>query len=160
MDDNSGHHKPQKWHCVPPFVLGLLLLSWGINYVDVAPERKHVEEYSRTLRVIRVPKIDVVPRIFSFGIVEPANIWRAEAEVKGKVISVHPEFKIGAFVKKDAEILKIDSTEYDHSVALLESEIEQIKVEMAKLEVEESNLLAELELEEAVAIEKSSSRSV
>ena len=67
---------------IPPLALGVAACAWFVASQE-DPVRRPVSEASRTLRVIDVPVVDVVPRVIGHGTSEPGRIWRAIAEVKG-----------------------------------------------------------------------------
>ena len=148
MNSSFFSLKPKKWLVLPPIILGIVVLIF-FRSTKKEPEHLPIEEISRVLRVIQVPEVGLVPRILGYGTAEPGQVWRAVAEVKGRVISVHPELKPGTIIKKDEEILRIDPTEDELMVAQLESEIEQINAQLSELEAQGKNLRASLEIEEA-----------
>ena len=160
MSEHPKSRKPRKWLILPPIILGIVILGW-FQSIKKEPTRKPIEEYSRVLRVVQVPEVDVVPRVVAYGTVEPGEVWRAVTEVKGRVVEAHPELKPGAAIQEGEEILRIDPTEYELTVAQLEGEIDQIHSELAKLDAEESNLSAQLKIEQAtlVLVEKALERS-
>ena len=160
MSEHPKSRKARKWLILPPIILGIVIVGW-FQSRKKEPVRKPIEEYSRVLRVIQVPEVDVVPKVVAYGTVEPGEVWRAVTEVKGRVIEVHPELKPGVTIQKKEEILRIDPAEYELTIAQLESEIDQINSELSKLEAEEKNLNAQLKIEQAtlVIVEKALERS-
>lgn len=152
--------KSRKWLALPPIILGVILLNF-FRSTKKEPERLSIGEVSRVLRVIQVPEVNLVPRILGYGTAEPEKVWRAVAEVKGRVIFVHPELKPGTILKKDEIILSIDTLEYDLAVAQLENEIDEINAQLSELEGQEGNFRASLEIEKAslVLAEKAFERS-
>lgn len=113
------------------------------------PERTEPQEQSHLLRVIRAEPIEVVPRVTGYGTSQPARVWRAVSEVSGRVVAIHPDLRSGTLLPEGAELLRVDPTEYELSVAQLTSEIEQIDAELGELDTNEENLNATLAIEKA-----------
>ncbi len=103
------------------------------------PVEKQTTEQIQTLRVIEAPVVDLVPRAQGYGIAEPARIWEAVSQVKGRVISVHPRLEPGQMIKKDALLVRIDHTEYQLAVTRLEAGIAETRAKIAELDQEEEN---------------------
>ena len=112
------------------------------------PQPRPIEEVARTLRVIEVPQVDLVPRVVGYGVARAADRWSAVAQVKGRIIEVHPELKSGSILRKGEIVLQIDPTEYKIRIAQLEAEIADLKAQQARVKAEEDNLKASLKIEE------------
>jgi multidrug efflux pump subunit AcrA (membrane-fusion protein) len=131
---------------VPIALAVLIVVNWVANKEE--PQQKEINESVRTLRVIKVSKTDLIPRAVGFGVAEPGRIWRAMAEVKGRVVAIHPELKSGALISAGEVLLKIDPAEYELAMASLEASINQIKAQLSELDVEEQNARASLKIEQ------------
>ncbi len=137
----------RKWLFLPPVLIGVLVLAVTvIRQQGVRPEPE--AEVSRVLRVIDVPKVEFVPRVLGYGTAQPGRIWQAVAEVKGRVVEVHPNLTSGMVVRAGTELLKIDPVEYELAVARLDADIEQTKAQFAELQARETNYRASLTIEE------------
>lgn len=136
----------RRWLILPPILIGAGVVAFFVVGRD-GPRRGPLEEQSRVLGVIRVPEVDVVPRVLGYGTAEPGQEWRAVAEVKGRVVAVHPELEPGALLEEGAEILRIDPAEYLLTAARLEADIAQVTAQLAELDVKEANLRASLRIE-------------
>ena len=134
---------------IPPIAVGILVLAWFRSNAR-EPQRKPEVEESRVLRVIDVPRLDVVPQVEAYGTARPGQTWRAVSEVKGRVTKVHPELRAGSAVCAGEEILQIDRAEYDLTVTQLNADIEQAKAQLAELDARESNDKASLVIERKV----------
>lgn len=136
----------------PVSLVILLILGVGILYLmgsgRTDPEPQPLEEVARSLRVINVPQVPLVPRVVGYGLARSADRWSAVAEVKGRIVEVHDELKAGSILKAGETVLRIDPTEYGLRIAQLEAEIADIKAQQLRLEAEESNLRASLKIEE------------
>lgn len=51
------------------------------------PQKKTPEELARVLRVIVAQPVKVVPRALGYGTAKPMKVWRAVAEVEGRVMA-------------------------------------------------------------------------
>jgi RND family efflux transporter MFP subunit len=138
----------RKWLFLPPILLGAGIFAWLMLH-GREPQKKPAQELARVLRVIEAPSVDVVPRVLGYGTAKPVQVWRAVAEVEGRVVEVHPELKAGAFVKAGEVVLRIDPREYELAVSRLESEIAEIEAKLAELTTQEENDRASLEIEES-----------
>ncbi len=137
----------RKWLIVPPLVAGVVaVVLLRMNRRELAS--RPPAEFARTLRFIKVPVVDVVPRVIGYGTAKPRHVWRAVAEVEGRLIQIHPELESGAMLKKGELVLKIDPREYELAVAKLEADIRQVKAQLKELAVREANDRELLKLEE------------
>jgi RND family efflux transporter MFP subunit len=137
----------RKWLIVPPVVLGVCVVGFFAATRET-PKRKPEQELAQALRVVEVPKVDLIPRVLGHGVATPGRVWRAVAEVKGRVVSVHPELKSGSIITVGDELLRIDPTEYELAVARLKADIQQTTAQIAQLQVRVANDQASLKLEE------------
>ena len=131
---------------VPILIAFLIINTWMSNRDK--PQQKGIAESVRPMRVITVPKTDLIPRAVGFGVAEPGEVWRAMAEIKGRVVEVHPELKSGALISAGEVLIKIDPTEYELAAAGLEAGINQIKAQLVELDVEEQNTRASITIEQ------------
>lgn len=138
----------RRWLLIPPFLVGLAAAAVLIAQRQSA-ERTPAPELARPVRVIRVEALDVVPRALGHGTAEPGQIWRAVAEVRGRVVEVHPQLEAGATIKQGEVLLRIDPAEYELAVAQTEAEIARVAAQLDELAVNEANDRASLDIEEA-----------
>ena len=132
----------------------LILLALGVGVFLLMkskrsePVPKPLDEVARSLRVIQVPQVPLVPRVVGYGIARSADRWSAVAEVKGRIVHVHPELKAGSIFKAGEVVLRINPAEYELRIAQLEAEIADITAQEERLNAEEQNLKASLKIEE------------
>jgi len=143
---------------VPPIVLGILVLLW-ITAGKEPPARARNGEPTRTVRVIEVRGLDLIPATESYG---PARVWEAVAQVKGRVVAIHSRLREGEILARGTELLRIDPVDYE--LALAEAELAELKVQeqnaRASLAIEERNLeLARQDLTRARSLMKKGSTS-
>ena len=132
---------------IPPVLLGIGIF-WLMKGEYEEPQRLTVAEVARPLRVIEVPQVALVPRVVGHGVAQAGDVWSAVAEVKGRVVKVHPELKPGAIFRAGVEVLQVDPAEYQLRIAQLEAEIAEIKSQQARLTAEEENFQASLAIEQ------------
>ena len=131
---------------IPPVAIGVIVFV--LFYMNrQSPIKNPVKEESRTLRVIKVSPVDVVPSVIGHGTAEPGEIWRAIAEVKGRVVFVNDKLEPGTLINAKDVLLRIDPTEYELTVAQLESDIQQANAQLAELDVRSDNYQASLKIE-------------
>ena len=132
-----------------PIVGGALLLLLA-GKMRAQPEKHSERELARTLRVIDARPTAVVPRAFGFGESAPSKSFQAVAEVKGKIVQLHPDLKSGSFIRKDELLVAIDTTDVEISIQKLQAEIARSEASVAELNATQKNL------ETGLAIEQSS----
>lgn len=113
-----------------------------------SPEQTPVVERTQVVRVIEVPAATVAPQALGYGVVKPAKVWEAVAEVSGQVIEMHPQLKRGSIFLKDTVLARIDPIDYEIAVAQIEADIQSAQAELAELAVKEANTRASLAIEE------------
>ncbi|MBN1852850.1 MAG: efflux transporter periplasmic adaptor subunit [Pirellulales bacterium] len=138
----------RRWLIVPPVILAMGLVGLLI-FSREGPERAARHEEARSLRVIRAVAVDTVPRVLGYGTAKPAQVWQAVAEVKGRIIEIHPQLKAGAMLQEGEVLLRIDPVEYELAVAQFEADIAQATAQLEELTVKETNDQASLEIEQA-----------
>lgn len=137
---NSGRFLHlNRWLIVPPVVLGLLVLIWMASSRQ-PPVQADQGEPSRTVRVIEVPRVQLVPQAEGYGPVQPARIWTAVSQVAGRVICLHSRLRDGELLPEGTALVRIDPKDYEIALA-------QARAELAELEVQETNARASLEIE-------------
>ncbi|HUU42531.1 MAG TPA: efflux RND transporter periplasmic adaptor subunit, partial [Planctomycetota bacterium] len=115
--------------------------------------RTELEEQPRHVRVIAVPRLAVVPRALGYGVAEPGAVWRAVAEVSGKVVETSSLLEKGELVPTGTVLLRVDPAEYELAIAQAEANIMSIEAQLQELDVNEQNYRASLVIEqEALAV--------
>ena len=133
---------------VVPILAGLLLLVWAAASRQ-EPETRPEEELARALRFIEIHPMKIVPRAIGFGEAKASKFFQAVAEVKGRVVELHPELKAGSFVREGELLVALDTTDIEISIQKLQAEIARAEASLAELKATEENL------EDALAIELS-----
>ena len=129
-----------------PLVLGTLvavLLAQG----RTPPERSAAGEEARPVSVISVPALTVAPRAVGYGLAEPGDVWRAVAEVDGRVVERHRRLEVGSILPAGTLLLRIDPTDHELRLAELEADIRVARARLAALATRESSTERSLAIE-------------
>jgi RND family efflux transporter MFP subunit len=122
-------------------VLGLVVATYITHKAPKAQKRAPV-------KVIPLVEVQVVqPRdhrimVPAMGTVVPAREVVLRAQVSGKVLSLHPEFIVGGYIKEDDEIVKIDPVDYQLALTLAEAKVKDAESAL-ELAEEEANAAKE-----------------
>jgi RND family efflux transporter MFP subunit len=124
---------------LPPVVIGILVLMFMVAGKQ-PPAQAERGEPTRTVRVIEVPLVELVPMAEGYGQVQPARIWTAVSQVAGRVTYIHPRLRDGEILPIDTELVHIDPRDYELALA-------QAQAELAELNAQEKNARASLKIE-------------
>ena len=122
-------------------ILGLVVATYITHKAPKAQKRAPV----KAIPVVEVQVVEpgdhrlMVP---AMGTVLPAREVALKAQVSGKVLSLHPEFIEGGYIKENDEILKIDPVDYQLSVTLAEAKVKDAESAL-ELAEEEANAAQE-----------------
>ncbi len=136
------NHSPSRWRrllIVPPLAIGIAIMAWQVGQRP-EPARVSSSEPARPVRVVSALRGDVVPVAEGYGPVQPARVWRAVAQVAGRIVSMADDLGNGTVVTAGTELLRIDPVDY-------ELELARIEAEQAELGVEDENTRASLAIE-------------
>jgi multidrug efflux pump subunit AcrA (membrane-fusion protein) len=136
----------KKFLIIPAILLGIAVFAYRMKGKE-PPQQKENTEETRIVRVVSVPSLTVVPRALGYGNVRPGMVWKAVAEVSGKIVEVHPRLRKGAILPAGTVLLRIDPTDYQLAVAQIKANIRSAKAEMEELRVKELNTRASLKIE-------------
>lgn len=131
---------------IPPIALGAGALVFMIANKK-PPVQKPPAEQVRHVRVITAQKTDLVPFVRGYGAVAPAISWNALAQVSGRIVYVHPDFRQGAILPKDTEIIRISPKDYELAVKQAKANIRAAEAKLTELEVSARNTRASLAIE-------------
>ena len=124
---------------LPPVVIGILVLLFMVAGKQ-PPVQAERGEPTRTVRVIEVPLVELVPMAEGYGQVQPARIWTAVSQVAGRVTYIHPRLRDGEILPEGTELVHIDPKDYELALA-------QAQAELAELGAQEKNARASLKIE-------------
>jgi RND family efflux transporter MFP subunit len=124
---------------LPPVVIGILVLLFMVAGKQ-PPAQAERGEPTRTVRVIEVPLVEMVPMAEGYGQVRPARIWTAVSQVAGRVTYIHTRLRDGEILPEGTELVHIDPKDYELALA-------QAQAELAELNAQENNARASLKIE-------------
>lgn len=108
--------------CLVIIVAGFLGFKYLIHSAPEAKKKPPVK-ISPLVRVQTIYPETVSTIIPAMGTVIPAREITLKSRVAGEIVSVHPEFIDGGFIKKGTEILEIDDADYKLAVIRKKSDV-------------------------------------
>ncbi len=138
--------KPRSWWRRPLTVLlCLVILGAGIagaSYLNKTAPKAHKRKPPRMdplVKVQMVQRTNERATVRAMGTVVPALEMILKSRVSGEIISTHPEFIDGGFLKKGTKVLQIDPQDYELAVEQKRSQVVNaryaLKLEMGHQEV-------------------------
>jgi multidrug efflux pump subunit AcrA (membrane-fusion protein) len=118
---------------LPGIILGIGVLVF-LSKTKLEPKRAEVVERSKAVKAVAVQKMDFIPRAVGYGYVQPEKVWEAVAEVKGKIVKMHPNLKKGVFLKKGEFLFRIEPETSRLAVEGIEADILNIQAQIAKID--------------------------
>lgn len=148
---------------IPPVVVGVLVLVF-MSAGKQPPAKAERGEPTRTVRVIEVPLVELVPMAEGYGQVQPARIWTAVSQVSGRVTYLHAKLRDGEILREGTELVHIDPRDYELALAQSQAELAELNAQeqnaKASLDIEKRNLvLAKKELERIQSLVKKGTAS-
>lgn len=132
-----------------PIICGIVLFAF-IKMIKKPPERLKGQERVRSVRIIPMERMDVIPRVKGYGYVKAGKTWQAIPEVSGKVVSINENLKKGHFIKKGALLIKIDTESYGLAESIGVADVMNVDAKLRELEQSQKNT------QRLLAIEKKS----
>lgn len=129
----------QKAWILPPLIIGIAFFMF-MKSGKQPPEKISEQEQARAVRIIQATEVDLSPMTEGYGVVQPARVWTAVAQVNGRIIESHARLRNGELVTQGDVLFKIDPVDYELNVATA-------KAQLAELEVQEKNAQASLAIE-------------
>jgi len=127
-------------------LIALPLAAIGAGFLAYAvvnrpePARIDIAERAVPVRFVEVTPASLPPRVTGNGLVRPARVFEAVAEVGGTVEWLDPGLETGMF-------LRLSKADYSLAVAQAEANVRATEAKLEELELSESNQKAALELE-------------
>jgi multidrug efflux pump subunit AcrA (membrane-fusion protein) len=121
--------------------IAVLLVKWR-------PRAEKIERTSggRLVEVVRTHPQSLPIIVDAYGTVAPREALKLVAEVRGQVVSMHPAFIEGGFVRSGALLLTIDPRDYELAVRRAKVGVRQARAELARLAQDILNINASLKL--------------
>ncbi|MFA0280344.1 efflux RND transporter periplasmic adaptor subunit [Vibrio sp. 10N.222.55.F12] len=149
---------------VPPVLLGIALLVIAPGMKAEPPNTSNTAA-KKVVRVLKVEPRNIQPSAIGYGHTESVQDWQAQSELDGAVVWVSEQYKTGAIIRKDSELLRIDPTAYQLTIARLQAELEvlmltnqtiidSLKIAEKEFEVQQSEYARSIKLSETGHISK------
>jgi RND family efflux transporter MFP subunit len=128
--------------------ISLLVIVLGLGVATYITHKAPKAQKRAPVKAIPVVEVQVVEpgdhriTVPAMGTVVPAREVTLRAQVSGKVLSLHPEFIKGGYIKENDEILKIDPVDYQLTVTLAEAKVKDAESAL-ELAEEEANAAKE-----------------
>jgi RND family efflux transporter MFP subunit len=133
-------HRRRRW--VINIVLSIALITAGIAgaaYISKTAPKARKRPPVKMLPLVQV--INVHPeeeriQVPAMGTVIPAREIVLESRVAGEIVSIHPEFAVGGYLKKGSEVLQIDPQDYELALTLAKAKVKDAESNLKILEAE------------------------
>ena len=122
-------------------LLGICAAALLVKYKK-QPERVEQDVQPPLVKVEQVRVRDIPMVVHGYGTVSPKVQVDIIPEVAGKVVSIHPELKVGGLIRRNEKILQIDPRDYE------------LAVQQAQAAVADATVLLETEQAEAQVARK------
>lgn len=130
-----------------PIIIGAALFFF-MGRLKQPPRQKKTVSKAPVVRIIPVTPMDVLPRAYGYGTAAPIRVWKAIAQVSGKIVQSSPQLKKGKQVRKGTVLLRIDPSEYRIAISQLKTKIESYRIQVDELDVQRRNNLDLLEIQQ------------
>ncbi len=131
---------------IPPVLLGVAILIMAPG-MKTEPPKADSTVGKKVVRVLTITPRKVQPSAVGYGHTEPSQSWEAQSELDGAVVWVSEQFKTGTIIKKGNEILKLDPSSYQLTIAGLNAQLEVLiltdKTIIESLKIAEKDFLVQ-----------------
>lgn len=130
-------------------LLGLGGFGW-LQYSGDPPKRRSARDRGRSVRVLEVKPLEVVPRVTGYGVVQAQRTWQAVAEVGGTIVGVADDLEVGRTIQKGTRLFKIDPGSYELERNRGEASVRGVRAQIAEIKTREESARASLKIEKRV----------
>jgi multidrug resistance efflux pump len=109
-------------------------------------ERQTPVRIGRLVEVIPVKAETLTMTVESFGTVQPREVLKLVAEVRGQIVYLHPSFKEGNLIRNGLELIRIDPRNYQLEVERRKVQVSQTQAELRRLQQEVLNFDASIKI--------------
>lgn len=127
-------------------LLAALVVAAFLVAIRSEPDRQQREQNVPVVQVAEARPESRTMIVEAYGTVRPRETLKLTAEVAGRVVFVHPEFKEGKQVENGNVILQIDQRRFRLDVAAAKVRITQARADLDRLAREVENLKANIAL--------------
>lgn len=101
---------------------------WWINRTEPKAEQiNHRRKSAALVETVTVERRNWSPQLVVLGTVQPAQDIVLSPRVSGQVLSLSPSFAPGGMIKKGELLLQIDPADFENTVSIRQSELEQVE---------------------------------
>jgi RND family efflux transporter MFP subunit len=133
-------HRRRRW--VINIVLSIALITAGIAgaaYISKTSPKARKRSPAKMLPMVQVINVQPVEErilVPAMGTVIPAREIVLESRVAGEIVSLHPEFTVGGYLKKGSEVLQIDPQDYKLALTLAKAKVKDAESKLKILQAE------------------------
>jgi multidrug resistance efflux pump len=128
-------------------VLGIAMtISMLLVRFSPKAERQIPVETGHLVEVMPVKAETLTMTVESYGTVQPREVLKLVAEVRGQIVDIHPSFKEGGFIPKGSILIGIDPRNYQLEVERRRVQVSQAQAELRRLQQEVLNLMASIKI--------------
>ena len=109
-------------------------------------QRQERREIGRLVEVMPARAATLPMMVESYGTVTPREALKLVSEVKGQIVSLHPAFEEGGFVRRGSRLIQVDPRTYQLEVDRRRVQILQVAAELKRLAQEIRNLEASIRI--------------
>ncbi len=131
---------------LPLIAIGVGVLAYVVATSE-PPARTALAERTTAVRIIIAKKQSVVPQISGFGLVSPARIYEAIAQVGGTAEFVNGALQGGSILPAGTVLARLSPTDFNLAIAQARANIRAAEARLAELEVSAQNQAAALAIE-------------
>jgi len=125
-------------------VIGAMGIAALLIVLGPTPQRQQRAEPLPLVQVLTVAPVAVTADVEGYGTVKASETLRLVAEVRGKIVTLHPQFIEGGFVAQDSVLLVIDPEPYRLEVERQKALLDQARAETSRIYQEKRNLESQL----------------
>lgn len=135
-----------------PIIIIAILIAKFIVGTRKKPAVKKGQEVVASVETLKIKKVTIVPQAIGYGHIVPAKVWKAIAQVSGRIIWQDNALNNGAFYKKGAELLRIDDIPLKLAVDKARAEVAKSQATLAELIASEKNANQTLKIREKMVL--------
>ncbi|UCC98090.1 MAG: efflux RND transporter periplasmic adaptor subunit [Phycisphaerales bacterium] len=119
-------------HALLALLIVLLGIAATITFIKLKkpPERAEKDVQAPLVKVEQLRVSDIPMVVRGYGVVNPKVEVDIVPEVAGRVVSIHPEFKVGGLIRANDRILQIDPRDHESAVRQAAAGVEDAKVKL------------------------------
>lgn len=131
-----SHKRKRKAGAILQALFAIVVIALGVFVTVVLvklkkpPQQIEQEVLAPLVKIERLEVKDIPMVVHGNGTVQPKVEVSIVPEVAGKVVYVHPELKVGGFIRADEKILQIDPRDYELAVQQADATVQDAKVKL------------------------------